>query len=104
MDSWQYCKKTNQVNEDLVSFLIAPFYAKGDNKEATFVTLWSLTNQQHLSESSDHDLYYQSEGFDLYEAIWYIVKESKKINLYKSCILSTEFDWPPNLARDKGIC
>ena len=35
MDSWEYCKKTNQLNEELVSFLIAPFYAKGDSKEAT---------------------------------------------------------------------
>ena len=28
-------KKTNQLTEDLISFLIAPFYSKGDNKEAT---------------------------------------------------------------------
>ena len=27
----------------------------------------------------------------------------EKRNLYKSCILSTEFDSPPNLVRDKGI-
>jgi hypothetical protein len=28
-------KKTNQLNEDLISFLIAPFYARGDSKKAT---------------------------------------------------------------------
>ena len=28
-------KKTNQLTEDLISFLIAPFYSNDNNKEAT---------------------------------------------------------------------
>ena len=31
---------------------------------------------------------------------WY----QRENNLYKSCILSTEFERPPNLVRDTGIC
>ena len=32
-----------------------------------------------------------------------VISEREKRNLYKSCILSTEFNSPPNLVRDKGI-
>jgi hypothetical protein len=31
------------------------------------------------------------------------IKTERDKNLYKSCILFTEFNCPPNLVRDKGI-
>jgi hypothetical protein len=65
-----------------------------------FSTVETLTDRKHptiMSTIKHVVALYSKRGFRVSDA------HTEIRNLYKSCILSTEFNSPPNLVRDKGI-
>ena len=64
--------------------------------------LHEIYSRQEFMKPSDRDILFGSIDRHLQRSTNSIMKLMREKNLYKSCILSTEFDRPLNLVRDKG--